>query len=529
MSETTHLALPYLAAAQAQKHVTHNEALGRLDVVVQLGVLDAATTAPPDEPQEGDRYIVAAGASGAWAAHEGEVAAFVDGVWAFAVPGSGWVAFDAASESVLVHAEGSWHPIGSFLGAVDRFGVNMAADDTNRLAVRSEAALFEAIEDADGGSGDIRVVMSKEAYFDTASLIFQDGFSGRAEIGLAGDDDLVFKISDDGTGWIEAIRIDNTSGVPAILYDNGTSGLAATSLHAAIDELATASASTSTKGIVELATDAEARAGTDISRAITPAALRAATREQLTADRTYYVRTDGSDANEGLSNTSGGAFLTIQKAVDVVARLDRSIHNVTISVAAGTYTGAVSVSGWGPGSGTVTILGDVATPSNVLLDVVGIPITFSGGVRASIGGFKIQSTSFGIYVTAGARVTIPYAMDYGACTFAQILIEVASSVTITADYTISGGASAHWQLASAHAVLVCTNRTITLTGTPAFTTFLRANFFGSATVSGNTFSGSATGSRYAASVQAVVYVSGAGATYLPGSTAGSVGSGGQYV
>src|SRR5690606_20319714 len=101
-------------------------------------------------------------------------------------------------------------------------------DDTNRLAVRSEAALFEAIEDADGGSGDIRVVISKEADSDTASLIFQDGFSGRAEIGLAGDDDLVFKISDDGTGWIEAIRIDNMSGVPAILYDNGTSGLAAT-------------------------------------------------------------------------------------------------------------------------------------------------------------------------------------------------------------------------------------------------------------------------------------------------------------
>ena len=67
MTETTHLGLPYLAAAQAQKHVTHNEALSRLDAVVQLAVIDTTLTVPPGSPAEGDRYIVADGATGAWA------------------------------------------------------------------------------------------------------------------------------------------------------------------------------------------------------------------------------------------------------------------------------------------------------------------------------------------------------------------------------------------------------------------------------------------------------------------------------
>ena len=68
MSDTsTHLLLPYLLAAQAQKHVTLNEALRLLDGLVQLAVLDRHLTAPPASPADGDRHIVASGATGAWA------------------------------------------------------------------------------------------------------------------------------------------------------------------------------------------------------------------------------------------------------------------------------------------------------------------------------------------------------------------------------------------------------------------------------------------------------------------------------
>src|SRR5947209_19614879 len=94
-------------------------------------------------------------------------------------------------------------------------------------------------------------------------------------------------------------------------------------------------------------------------------------REQLAGNRTYYVRTDGADGNNGLANSSGGAFLTIQKAIDTAAALDLSIYNVTIQVADGSYTGAVTVTGPWVGSGTVFLQGNTTTPANVVITTSG--------------------------------------------------------------------------------------------------------------------------------------------------------------
>ena len=79
MTDTPHLALPYIEAAQAQKHVTHNEALDRLDLLTQLAVESRTLTAPPGSPTDGARYIVAGGATGAWSGWDCDLAAFVGG------------------------------------------------------------------------------------------------------------------------------------------------------------------------------------------------------------------------------------------------------------------------------------------------------------------------------------------------------------------------------------------------------------------------------------------------------------------
>jgi hypothetical protein len=93
MSTSTHLLLPYVLAAQAQKHVTVNEALRLLDGLVQLVVLDRHLTAPPASPADGDRYIVASGATGAWSGWDLNVAYWVDGAWMRLVPRPGWQAW----------------------------------------------------------------------------------------------------------------------------------------------------------------------------------------------------------------------------------------------------------------------------------------------------------------------------------------------------------------------------------------------------------------------------------------------------
>ncbi len=90
MSDSTaNLLLPYILAAQAQKHVTHNEALLLLDGIVQLSVIDRDLAAPSASPADGDRYIVAVGASGDWAGWDLNVAFWTDGAWVRLPPRSG--------------------------------------------------------------------------------------------------------------------------------------------------------------------------------------------------------------------------------------------------------------------------------------------------------------------------------------------------------------------------------------------------------------------------------------------------------
>ncbi len=200
MDSTPNLQLPYLIAAQAQKHVTHNEALRALDAVVQLSVLDKDLASPPGSPADGDAYIVAASPSGAWAGQAGKIAAWQDGAWAFYIPREGWRAWVADEDTVYFHDGSAWN------ASLARLGIGTAPDATNRLAVASPASLFNH-----AGAGH-QVKINKASAADTASQLFQTGFSGRAEYGLTGDDDWHLKVSPDGSTWHEAAIADRTTG-----------------------------------------------------------------------------------------------------------------------------------------------------------------------------------------------------------------------------------------------------------------------------------------------------------------------------
>lgn len=212
MQTSPNLALPYIMPSQAQSHVTHNEAIRRLDCLTRLAVGDRTRTAPPPSPADGDRHIVAAPATDAWEGQDNAVAAFQDGTWAFYAPAEGWTAW-CTSESLWLFFDGSdWQQhagSGGSLGNPSQLGINATADAVNRLAVGSDASLF-----SHDSAGDHRMVINKAQTADTASLVFQSGWSGRAEMGLTGSDDFAFKVSADGSNFVDALTIDAATGVP---------------------------------------------------------------------------------------------------------------------------------------------------------------------------------------------------------------------------------------------------------------------------------------------------------------------------
>lgn len=212
MTDTTHLGLPFIEDSQAQKHVTHNEALRILDAVIQIVVDDMTRTAPPPSPAEGQRHVIASGATGAWAGHAAAIATWQDGAWVFLAPKTGWRLWSVADTSIFIFDGGAWQALAPLANDVGQLGVNTTATTPNLLSVKSNAALIAAITTADGGSGDARLQISKQAAANTASVFFSDNYSGRAEFGLTGDDHFRLKVSPDGASWQDAFVIDKSTG-----------------------------------------------------------------------------------------------------------------------------------------------------------------------------------------------------------------------------------------------------------------------------------------------------------------------------
>lgn len=319
MTNTANLQLPLIDQNQSQKHVTHNAALQIIDALVDCVALGMDLTAPPASPADGQRWIVASGAMGAWLGKDGLIAAWQSGVWNFYTPSNGFLVWVVSKSAHYFWNGSSWLPLANIIGAgrtqvsdanytalatdrtiafisltaartvtlpaaasfaagapllvIDESGacsatntitINRAGTDTidgaasaviaapygfvllesntankwtiagqwtgslgnlnalavgtapdpnNPLSVKLNSALFAAKSAGEGGTGDLRVTINKSAAANTASYLFQDNWSGRAEFGLTGDDNFHFKVSPDGASWTEALLIDKTSGL----------------------------------------------------------------------------------------------------------------------------------------------------------------------------------------------------------------------------------------------------------------------------------------------------------------------------
>ena len=199
---TTRLALPLMQPAQAQKHITHNEAIARLDLLTQLVVEDAGTNTPPVTPVEGTLFLTGLVPNGDWSGYPAHLAAFLNGGWEFIAPQDGWRLWDKSEGALKVWSGGT---LLTANGAPTSLGINTAADSINRLSVSAPATLLTH----EGAGHQLKI--NKASSSDTASLLFQSNWTGHAEMGLTGTTDFAIKVSDGGS-WTNALSIAASDG-----------------------------------------------------------------------------------------------------------------------------------------------------------------------------------------------------------------------------------------------------------------------------------------------------------------------------
>ncbi|ATF20745.1 DUF2793 domain-containing protein [Phaeobacter gallaeciensis] len=210
------LALPYLMPAQAQKHVTHNEALRMLDALVQLRLEAFDATTPPATPAEGATYGLADSPADAWAGQGGRLAIWQEAAWQFLTPQPGWRAWVPADQALRIWDGTAWGLPPLTGDRLERLGIATDADASNRLSLRSPASLLSH----DGGGHQLKI--NKATDSDTASLLFQSNWAGHAEMGLAGNTDFTVKLSPDGSSWDAAMVLKSANGRAGFgTYDPG--------------------------------------------------------------------------------------------------------------------------------------------------------------------------------------------------------------------------------------------------------------------------------------------------------------------
>lgn len=246
MDKTVLLSLPYIMPSQAQKHVTHNEAIRKIDILMHLAVHSRSQSAPSETVDEGARFLIPAEAQGIFAGEENKIAAFVDSAWYFFEPQEGWHCFILDEELSVIFMNGAWREerVIPDLNPVDMVGINTSADAYNRFAVAAASVLLTH----EGGGHQLKI--NKQATSDTASLLFQTNWSGHAEMGLNGSNDFSIKASADGSGWSEFLRL-NTADKSVALGDfvsRSATRLSGPCAFAVYDKISTPSAAQAGEG-----------------------------------------------------------------------------------------------------------------------------------------------------------------------------------------------------------------------------------------------------------------------------------------
>ena len=252
------------------------------------------------------------------------------------------------------------------------------------------------------------------------------------------------------------------------------------------------------------------------------------TREKLLAARTYYIRTDGSDSNTGLVDSAGGAWLTLQKAADEIAKIDFNGFTATVNIGAGTYTGGcvVPVTVGQKGSANFIFRGVAGT----IISTAGACFTVGPNAMVTLDDMDLRSSGGNGISAAGTGcvVAISAGMIFGAIAGTAIFADTSAQVLANVAYTVNGAQFFHWWARNG-ATISADFAAITFTGTPAITYFAESQQCGVILSASITWSGTFTGTRYSVDSNSVQNTGGGGVNYYPGSIAGATSTGGQYL
>ncbi len=206
MGSTPIKILTTLEEGQASPEIAVNELIYHIDLALNMVIADKDLSTPPGSPSAGATYFVASSPTGAWTSQAGKIATYRNAAWVFYTPPNGTVIYVTDESAIYVYQDGALVALSTVMGAISMLGINATADATNKLSVASSSILFNHV----GASQ--QTYLNKNATGNTASFVFQVGFSGRAEFGLIGNNNFGLKTSANGSTWVDSVVARNSDG-----------------------------------------------------------------------------------------------------------------------------------------------------------------------------------------------------------------------------------------------------------------------------------------------------------------------------
>ena len=207
------LTLPYIQPAQAQKHVTHNQAIRQIDGLIHMSVVSDALSTPPTEQAESKCYLVPPNAQDDWQGWAHHVAIWQDAAWMFLTPKTGWRLFVSNQKKLMVYLRSAWVILADANPhhSLEALSIHATTTETQRLAVQSHTILWTSISQSDDAASGVIHILNKNAESQDNGLVFQNNYKPHLSMGCFGSNDFKISRIDEAGAHQDSLTLDSQS------------------------------------------------------------------------------------------------------------------------------------------------------------------------------------------------------------------------------------------------------------------------------------------------------------------------------